>query len=52
MYRTKMDEDYITRNLLSLHEKLPFDKDGMTYRQLTLFDDDQSNVRLFSAAGE
>lgn len=47
MYRTKLDEDYITRNLLSLHEKLPFDKDGMTYRQLTLFDDAQSNVPLF-----
>ncbi|MCM1182758.1 MAG: putative DNA modification/repair radical SAM protein [Roseburia sp.] len=48
MYRTKLEEDYITRNLLSLHEKLPFDRDGMTYRQLTLFDDSQSNVSLFS----
>lgn len=47
MYRTKLDEDYITRNLLSLHEKLPFDKDGMTYRQLTLFDDSESNAALF-----
>ncbi len=39
MYRTKMEEDYITRNLLSVKEKLPFDRDGMTYRQLSLFDD-------------
>ena len=47
MYRTKLEEDYITRNLLSLHEKLPFDKDGMTYRQLTLFDDSENNAALF-----
>lgn len=39
MYPTKMEEDYITRNLLDGKEKLPFDKDGMTYRQLSLFDD-------------
>ena len=39
MYRTKIEEDYITRNLLSVKEKLPFDKDGMTYRQMSLFDD-------------
>jgi len=39
MYPTKMEEDYITRNLISNKEKLPFDRDGMTYRQLSLFDD-------------
>ena len=39
MYNTKVEEDYITRNLLNVEEKLPFDKDGMTYRQLSLFDD-------------
>ena len=39
MYNTKVEEDYITRNLLNVAEKLPFDKDGMTYRQLSLFDD-------------
>ncbi len=38
MYNTKLDEDYITRNLLSAQEKLPFDKDGITYKQLSLFD--------------
>ena len=47
MYHTKVEEDYITRNLLAEHEKLPFDKDGMTYRQLSLFDDAQENVDLF-----
>lgn len=39
MYHTKIEEDYITRNLLSVKEKLPFDRDGMTYKQLSLFDD-------------
>lgn len=39
MYNTKIEEDYITRNLLSVKEKLPFDKDGVTYKQLSLFDD-------------
>lgn len=39
MYNTKVEEDYITRNLLTVKEKLPFDRDGVTYRQLSLFDD-------------
>ncbi|MDO4313115.1 MAG: putative DNA modification/repair radical SAM protein [Eubacteriales bacterium] len=39
MYPTKMDEDYIARNLLRAGEKLPEGADGMTYRQLSLFDD-------------
>lgn len=47
MYKTKLEEDYITRNLLSLHEKLPFSKDGMTYKQLSLFDDSVENAELF-----
>lgn len=38
MYRTKIEEDYITRNLLNVKEKLPFDADGVTYKQITLFD--------------
>lgn len=41
MYPTKLEEDYITRNLISGKEKLPFDRDGMTYKQLSLFDDEQ-----------
>lgn len=39
MYRTKLEEDYIARNLLLLPEKLPFNKDGTTYQQMSLFDD-------------
>ncbi|MBQ7065751.1 MAG: putative DNA modification/repair radical SAM protein [Lachnospiraceae bacterium] len=39
MYNTKIEEDYITRNLLNVKEKLPFDVNGVTYRQLSLFDD-------------
>lgn len=41
MYPTKIEEDYIARNLISNKERLPFDRDGMTYRQLSLFDDQQ-----------
>ena len=52
MYNTKIEEDYITRNLLSEHEKLPFDKDGMTYKQLSLFDDAAENARLFGMTQE
>ena len=39
MYRTKIEEDYITRNLLNTKERLPDSVRGMTYRQLSLFDD-------------
>lgn len=39
MYKTKIEEDYIMRNLLNTKEKLPDSVTGMTYRQLTLFDD-------------
>lgn len=39
MYSTKMEEDYIVRNLTAVKERLPFDADGMTYKQLSLFDD-------------
>ena len=38
LYHTKIEEDYITRNLLNIKEKLPFDADGVTYKQVTLFD--------------
>lgn len=39
MYKTKIEEDYITRNLLAVKEKLPAEVGSMTYRQLSLFDD-------------
>lgn len=40
MYRTKLEEDYIVRNLtadLSVRRQLA--EDGMTFRQMSLFDD-------------
>lgn len=46
MYPTKLEEDYITRNLLSIYEKLPFDQSGITYKQLSLLDDSTENVRM------
>lgn len=39
MYPVKIEEDFITRNLLDTKEKLPEGASGMTYRQLSLFDD-------------
>lgn len=40
MYPIRIEEDYITRNLLDAKEQLPFGADGqVTYRQLSLFDD-------------
>ena len=40
MYPTKIEENYITNQLISLKEKLPLGiGDQMTYQQLSLFDD-------------
>lgn len=39
MYNTRIEENYIVRNLTAEHEKLPLDRDGMTYKQISLFDD-------------
>lgn len=39
MYKTKIEEDYITRNLLNTKECLPDSVAGMNYQQLSLFDD-------------
>lgn len=39
MYPTRIEEDYITRNLLSIKERLPMDTTGITYKQISLFDD-------------
>lgn len=39
LYPTKMEEDYITRNLLYVRERIPEEVRNMGYRQLTLFDD-------------
>ena len=39
MYPVKLEEDYIARHPLNVKERLPEGADGMTYRQLSLFDD-------------
>ena len=39
MYPTRMEEDYIARNLLETKEKLPAEVRNMGYRQMSLFDD-------------
>ena len=39
MYPTKIEQDYILRNLLHVGEKLPLTVEQMNYRQLSLFDD-------------
>ena len=44
MYPTKLEEDYIVRNLTNPKDRVMFGQDGMTYRQLSLFDDQNENV--------
>lgn len=39
MYPTKMEQDYILRNLLSVGDKVPLSVREMGYKQLSLFDD-------------
>ncbi len=39
MYPTKLEEDYIVRNLTTEKDRIRFGSDGMTYKQLSLFDD-------------
>ncbi len=39
MYPTKLEEDYIVRNLTCGKDRIRFGSDGMTYRQMSLFDD-------------
>ena len=51
MYPTKIDEDYITRNLLNINERLPegMCRDGSVYKQLSLFD---TNPEIFPSVKE
>ena len=44
MYPTKLEEDYIVRNLTSEKDRVKFGSDGMTYRQMSLFDDGQYHI--------
>ena len=39
MYPTKLEEDYIVRQLTEKESRIRFGSDGMTYRQMSLFDD-------------
>ena len=39
MYNTRLDEDYIVRNLLDADRRLQNRLGGITYRQLSFFDD-------------
>ena len=41
MYPVKLDEDVIVRNLTEKKDRVQFGSDGMTYRQMSLFDDGQ-----------
>ena len=38
MYPTKLEEDYIVRNLTCDKDRIRFGSDGMTYKQMSLFD--------------
>ncbi|MBR1854797.1 MAG: putative DNA modification/repair radical SAM protein [Lachnospiraceae bacterium] len=40
MYPTKLEEDYIVRQLTEKEQRIRFGSDGMTYRQMSLFDDE------------
>ena len=39
MYPTKLEEDYIVCNLTCDKDRIQFGSDGMTYKQMSLFDD-------------
>lgn len=58
MYPVKLEEDYIVRNLTGEQERVRFGSDGMTYRQMSLFDDGSftrpvaDRERLQAAAGQ
>ncbi len=47
MYRTKLEEDYIVRNLTYVKEKLPMEVGSVRYEQLNLFDMVQDSVMTY-----
>ncbi|MDC7288125.1 putative DNA modification/repair radical SAM protein [Blautia schinkii] len=49
MYPTKLDEDYILRNMLDPKEKQPAEE--ITYRQLSLFDDQSTDMQPMLTGG-
>lgn len=58
MYPTKLEEDYIVRNLTTDKNRIKFGSDGMTYKQMSLFDDGNftgivtQQERLSTAVGQ
>ncbi len=50
MYPTKLEEDYIVRNLTTDKDRIRFGSDGMTYKQMSLFDDGSFTAQI--APGE
>ena len=58
MYPTKLEEDYIVRNLTSEKDRIQFGSDGMTYKQMSLFDDGSfarpvtTQEKLFNMVGQ
>lgn len=46
MYPTKLEEDYLVRNLTSTKDRIQFGADGMTYRQMSLFDSADFSVPI------
>ncbi len=58
MYPTKLEEDYIVRNLTTDKDRIKFGSDGMTYKQMSLFDDGSFTMsvnpqeRLLTAVGQ
>lgn len=51
MYPTKIEQDYILRNLLSVGEKVPISVREMSYKQLSLFDDVNFRQEQFLVQG-
>lgn len=45
MYPTKLEEDYIVRNLTGEKDRVRFGSDGMSYRQMSLFDDGHCSLQ-------
>ena len=39
MYPLRIEENFITLQLLGIRENLPFEKNGVTYQQLSLFEE-------------
>lgn len=49
MYPVKIEEDYIVRNLTEVQERVRLGSDGMSYRQMSLFDDKDFSRNISTA---